>query len=750
MHTKTKGLQNVRESLYTGAVYGATAWIIYATVEYFFTVILPWIMNPSHDYTPVHPAFTVLLFVIYPLTGLILGGLSGLCLHAAARANLFSKKTNASMFAPFATLTVVLAFDVNLLYIWLSDYFPAFKILPSVGISLLLLPALLFSTAHPQWQRRLRFLTNPWTVALVLLGILPLVVYNPLYNSSMTVKSIAALLYPAAIFMISFFVYKIQYIRRTDKSSKIMSASPLRTLAFVVPVYVLLFGTGLFLKQTPIQTAQPQASSLQESDKPNIILITMDTVRADNLSLYGYERDTTPNLKKLSEESVLYRNSISTSNMTLPSHASIFTGRYTRSHGAHHFFTTLTPSDDELAWIAKHSQVQSLSDKFNTLTEILSEKGYLTMAVVANGGYLGAHYNINQGFQFYDYRAPVPFLGLFLGKVRPFYLRQTIHTLSSHIISTPDHYKVSRNAEEINNEVFTLLDKVKKDDAKFFMFINYLDAHWPYSPPPPFDTLFPGKDETFNTALKFAEVEREVIMLERKLTDKERQHIVSQYDGGIAYEDFYIGKLIARLKKAGMFENTLIIITSDHGETFGRRNFMQHGNSVYQNEVKVPLLIKYPNSNQKTVVEKYVSGVDLMPTVLDVLGYEIPGDIQGVSLLKPEGLNNRNIISESFGARRNLRYHKRFYRIQRAIFSDSMKFITSTSGTQELYDLSKDPEEKKNIYRSDDSTSEKLKAELNQWFKDVSEDIPSRNGSAPRKKSDKGALDRLKALGYIQ
>ena len=748
MDTETKGLQKVRKSLYTGAVYGVIAWMVYAVVEYFFSALLPWIIT-FYTYVPVHRAFTLLLVVIYPVTGLILGGLSGLCLHAAARANLFSEKTEASMFASSATLTVVLIFNVNLLYIWLFIDYPFLTLLPSFCISILLLLALVFSTAHSLWQKRLRFLTNPWTVAFALFGILPWVSYQPLSHQTKTVMALSALGYPAAIFLISFFVYKIKDTRRTKKSAETTPASPARALVFLIPVYCLVFGTGLFLKQTPLLASQQVVSSLKYSDRPNVILITMDTVRADHLSLYGYERDTTPNLRKLAEESTLYNHSIATSDITLPSHASIFTGLYARSHGAHHIFKTLTPSNDDLGRLAKQSRVPSLSDKFNTLTEILSEKGYLTMAVVANGGYLGHHYNINQGFQHYDYRMPVLFLGRFLGKVRPFYLRQTIHTLSTHIISTQDYYKAFRNAEEINNEVFTLLDKAKKENNSFFMFINYMDAHWPYTPHPPFDTLFPGKDETFTT-VKFGDMEREVIRLERDITVKERRHIVSQYDGGIAYEDFHIGKLIARLKKAGLYENSLIIITSDHGEAFGERNFIQHGNSVYQNEVHVPLVIKYPRTSRKAVIDKYVSGVDLMPTVLDVLGYEIPGNIQGVSLQKPENLDNRSIISESFSARRNLWLHKRFYRIERAVFSGSNKFVGSTSGKQELYDLSKDPEEKENIYRADDSISKNIKAELNQWLEDVKEELPSQEGSDSYKTPDKAVLDRLKALGYVQ
>ncbi len=742
MDTKTKGPQSVRESMYTGAVYGVIAWMIYAVVEYFFSALLPWIMKPSHTYIPVHRAFTLLLFVIYPVTGLILGALSGLCLRAAAKANLSSEKTEASMFGSSATLTVVLIFNVNLLYIWLFTGYDPLPLLPSFGISIILLLALVVSIASPLWYGRLRFLTNPWTVAIALFGILPWVMYEPLRHQTKTVMAIAALVYPIVVFLISLIFHKIAAGRATP-------VSPARAMAFLIPVYCLVFVTGLFLEQTPLRTGLKVESSLKDPDRPNVILITMDTVRADHLSLYGYERDTTPNLRKLAEESTLYNQSIATSDITLPSHASIFTGLYARSNGSHHFFRT--PTDEDMAnhfanWPATPLP---LADKFTTLAEILFGKGYSTMAVVANPGYLDYHYNLNQGFNFYDYRSPVIFLGNVVGTVNPFYLRQTIHNLISWIIPASGRDNTYRRAGEINEVVFSLIDKAKKENNSFFMFINYMDAHTPYDPPAPYYLLFPGKDETF-TEEHYREMEREVSELRREITVKERQHLVSQYDGGIAYEDYHIGNLIARLKESGMYDNSLIIVTSDHGEVFGDRNYIGHGNSVYQSEVRVPLVIKYPQSSRKAVVDEFVSGVDLMPTVLDVFGYEIPGDIQGSSLLKPEDLYKRKVISESFPDRNKLSFHKRFHRIERAIFSGTDKFVGSTSGKQELYDLSKDPEEKEDIFNADDSVSRNIKAELDQWLEDVKEELPSKEGSDSYKAPDKAVLDRLKALGYVQ
>ncbi len=736
MDRMTKEESKVRESLYTGAAYGMIAWAVYGMVEYFFTALLPWIMNPSHAYMPVHRAFTVLLFVFYPLAGMILGGLAGLCHHVA-------RPGRGGGIAPLATVTVVLAFVVNLLYIWMSGYYPGVNLLPSFAVSLVLLPALILAASGHRWRKRLGFLANPWTAALALLGILPWTVYVPFDSQSMTVKSAAALLYPLIVVLVSFIASKVRGTGGAD------SSHPLKTLACLVPLYVLVFGTGLFLEQTPLVAEGNTAASLRGSDKPNVILITMDTVRADHLSVYGYERDTTPSLRRLAEESVLYTNAISTSNMTLPSHASIFTGLYTRSHGAHHIFGSLTPGDDELARVARLSRVAPLAGEFTTLTEVLAEKGYLTMGVVANGGYLGHHYNINQGFQYYDYRAPVLFLGRLMGKVRPFYLRQTIHTLLSRFISTEDYHKTFPDAEEINEQVFPLLEKAREEDARFFLFINYMDAHAPYPPHPPFDTRFPGKDDSF-TPVEFDRVEREVITLNREITDEERRHLLSQYDGGIAYEDFHIGRLISVLKETGLYDNSLIIVTSDHGEAFGERNFMQHGNSVYQNEVHVPLIIKYPGGDNARVVEEYVSGVDIMPTVLDVLGYEIPPGLQGVSLLRPELLKERNILSESFSARRNLRLHKRFYRIERAIFSGPMKFISSTYEGPQLYDLSRDPREEENLHSPGNEHSAELEAKLEQWLASVREESPPVGGAVTGKRANKEALDRLKALGYVQ
>ena len=272
-----------------------------------------------------------------------------------------------------------------------------------------------------------------------------------------------------------------------------------------------------------------------------------------------------------------------------------------------------------------------------------------------------------------------------------------------------------------------------------------MDAHHPYLPVAPYDTVYPGKIDAFNSAW-YSKTFGEIMTLKREITEKEKNHLISQYDGEIAYLDFHVGELMARLKEQRLYEDSLIIITSDHGEAFGERNFMQHGFSVYQDQVYVPLIIKYPDIKKAHVNDELVNSVDLMPTVLDVLGYEIPVDIQGQSLLKLENMNKRPIISESFPGTFVIRWHERFDRFEKAIFLDGLKFIHSTAGKRELYDLSKDPDEEENLYSQTDNRAKKLETALNEWLKKTMSEAEL---AAPVELK-KDALRRLRELGYIK
>jgi arylsulfatase A-like enzyme len=500
-------------------------------------------------------------------------------------------------------------------------------------------------------------------------------------------------------------------------------------LYLALAVFAVL-GISLFLNQEPLTATQNPMSDTLAPNRPNVILVTLDTVRADHLSLYGYERDTSPNLKRFSEQATLYTRAIATSDMTLPSHASIFTGLYAKKHRAHF--------DPPRLLLGR-----PLKDRFHTIAESLSENGYTAMGVVANHGFLSRQFGFHQGFEYYDQRVPVPFLGF----TKAYYIRQGIRNILIRFFPLRYFEPVYRNAEKINEQVFSLLYRVRqKENRPIFLFVNYMDTHWPYIPPDPFDKLYPGKIERYTSA-HYVSMQSQVLKLDRKVTQKERSHLVSQYDGEIVYLDAQLGNLFKKIKDLGLYDNSIIIITSDHGEAFGERGFVGHVNSVYQDQIWVPLIIKYPKISRKAVVHDLVSLIDLMPTVLDVLNFPIPSNIDGISLLKQSKDKSRPIIAESYPGDLRWNLHPRFERTECAIFSEPYKFITSTSGKRELYNLSKDPTEKEDLSVSDREISRKLEAEMNQWVNSA-EFADTEAASAP--KFDTDTINRLKSLGYLR
>jgi arylsulfatase A-like enzyme len=237
---------------------------------------------------------------------------------------------------------------------------------------------------------------------------------------------------------------------------------------------------------------------------------------------------------------------------------------------------------------------------------------------------------------------------------------------------------------------------------------------------------------------------RQVMRTEKHIAPALRDHLIGKYDGALSYLDHEIGLLVDHLKQSDMYENTLIVITADHGEAFGEHDLMQHGVSVYSDQVRVPLLIKWPKARGAHRVDELVSGVDIMPTILEAAGGEIPKDISGRSLLQRRADAPRVIVSETHPCPDVKRIHPRFNRIERAVRSDRWEFIQSTAGKRELYDMQTDPFERKNLYAFAKNRAAPLEQTLTKWITRLKprSRIPA--------KLDREAVDRLRALGYVQ
>ncbi len=302
-----------------------------------------------------------------------------------------------------------------------------------------------------------------------------------------------------------------------------------------------------------------------QSDKNfNIVLITIDALRADHLSCYGYERKTSPNIDKIAEKGIIFNNAIAPSSWTAPSMASLFTSVYPINHGVIHGIGYRRNK-------TIHIQEVFLNE-LTTLAEILKTNGYTTLGVASNL-HLSEKFEFARGF---DYFQCLPFLA----------------------------------ALPVNETIYSWEDEIKKS-SKFFLWVHYFDPHHPYYARTPWIEHYTSKALTKKLNLS----EKSWQKLTRFIPTFKKEpaalsNLVALYDSEINYVDSCLGKLI---RKFGLNKNTLIIITADHGEGFLEHGKLGHGNNLYQETIHIPLIIKLPYSSKKETVSRQVNLIDIMP-----------------------------------------------------------------------------------------------------------------------------------------
>ena len=319
-----------------------------------------------------------------------------------------------------------------------------------------------------------------------------------------------------------------------------------------------------------------------------VILISLDTVRADHLSLYGYPRPTTPNLEKLATRAAVFTEAMCHAPYTLPSHMSILTGLYPRAHDVR-FIT------------------DSLADSHVTIAEALHAAGYKT-AAFTDDGFVNSTFGFNQGFDFYD---DIPNPGAAL----------------------------TNGFRRYGNKLHEWIRRHREDP--FFLFIHSFDCHGPYQVEPRYrEALGATKPVVPKAAstpvdqypyVKSLRIHR-YFELEKHPT---LEDVVDTYDGTLRFADEQVGKIVDLLDELGMFEDTLLIITSDHGESFLEHGlYVGHGLMLYEEEVHVPLIVKFPAGRFAGVrCQDIVRHVDLFPTITAATGAECPREVQGIDLV---------------------------------------------------------------------------------------------------------------------
>lgn len=328
-----------------------------------------------------------------------------------------------------------------------------------------------------------------------------------------------------------------------------------------------------------------------DSSRPDILLVTLDTTRVDHLGCYGYDRPTTPNIDRLAAESVVYTAATATASATLPSHASLFTGKLTTSHGARTDPEGPLELADALGPEFGLFRARGLSPEEQTLAEILAGAGYATGAVVA-GPWLKQLFGLSLGFDSYD--------------------DSEITVLNG------------RSAESVTASAVRWLEQ-REGDRPFFLFLNYFDPHWPHSPPDEYTRIFlPGGKP------------------ERRLHLDEW---IAMYDAELRYMDHHFGLLLDRMRDLDLYDDAWIIVTADHGELLGEHELFGHGKHLYREITRVPLILKYPHGEvPPRRDDTRVQLIDLMPMICERLALAPPDGIQGQS---PPGLSHP-IVAESF------------------------------------------------------------------------------------------------------
>jgi arylsulfatase A-like enzyme len=701
----------MKQNILTGAKHGLWVWLVYGIVEFVLACGIPLLFQSDVEFLGWQLRPIVLVFSVYALFGLVLGGIAGAIVDGTAQ---YGDTGSGKRHQVAAALTLIVAFVANLI--------PARPLAPSEYIALAIALTLGASFAgaliSSVWLERSAFLANPWAVSLLLLA-LPWINRVALVDHSTVLRTVVSVLLLGVVVTLAVLWHRL-LSGRTEL---------VRRPAVMAGIAALLFLSAAVLAgRTSIARAN-QDNGVRASGKPNVVLITMDTVRADHLSLYGYERDTTPNLRSLAREATAYSRAFATSDETLTTHASIFTGLYPSWHRAY-----AAPPD--------FPHGRPLGARYITLAQALRSNGYWTAAEIANYGFLAPEMGMGKGFAAYHTGRPMRLSELPWESPRPFYLRERARRLLKLAVDTGAFDARVLSAGDVTRHGLALLDRAKNGDRSFFLFLNYMDAHGPYFVPPSFNTQFRSSSAK---AVDFLGVAWSVDTGKRRMTSAERSQIVAQYDTGIAYEDQEIGKVLTRLRELGLYENTMIIITGDHGDLFGEHGLVGHAlGSVYQGLVHVPLLIKYPKQREARRSDDLVSHVDLMPTVLDLTGLAPPTGLQGKTLLLPR-TGESEIYSEAVSPVSSMSIsnpHLRGFR--RSIFVGSQKLITWTEGPPELYDLATDPDETHNQYRNGDPRAVALSNRLAAWLAKS-----PRNLDQPGK-ADRDSVEKLKSLGYAQ
>jgi arylsulfatase A-like enzyme len=414
---------------------------------------------------------------------------------------------------------------------------------------------------------------------------------------------------------------------------------------------------------------------------PDVVIITLDTTRADRLGCYGGKRPISPNIDQLAREGVLFERAWTTASWTLPAHASLLTGQYPSAHGAR-----ITPFSDA---DSNGKNPARLRQSAVTLAELLAARGYRT-AAFAGAGWLSPEFGLLQGYEVQD--------------------GENNRTLP---------------ADQITQRALHWLDRIPEDQP-LHLLVNYFDPHWPFTPLPGYDRYARGREHIKLPRLGQSAISKAQYAKMRDL-----------YDGEIEFMDAHVGRLLDGLRERGRYEDAIIVVIADHGELIGEHGNLGHGAWLWEELMRVPLIVRYPagRGGGERILHS-VSIVDVLTWIGAELGLALPDNVDGLPVGERDVVLAEefpNSIFRKAGLDRDLVSGVRW----------PWKLISSNAGDRDLFRIDRDPSEQRAV------DNEGVAVELERAIERIRSTLvlpPTVRG----RDMSREAREQLKQLGYIE
>jgi arylsulfatase A-like enzyme len=431
---------------------------------------------------------------------------------------------------------------------------------------------------------------------------------------------------------------------------------------------------------------------------PDIVLVSIDSLRPDHLGAYGYRRPTSPHIDRIAEQGIVFTHAYATTSWTLPSHLSLLTGLYPGEHGI-------------------VDEGRQLAESIPLLPQLLARAGYRSAAVVS-GPYLHRQFGFARGWEVYD--------------------DLLVNAEAREPGSDESHAQIT--SPRVHQRAVKLLDRL--GEGPFLLFLHYFDVHHDYLPPSPWDQAF---DPGYRGSIDGRNVETDA-SISKALAPRDREHLIALYDGEIRWVDEWIGQLDAELVRRRLDRRTLFVLTADHGEEFFEHGEKTHRKNLYDTTLRIPLVIRLPDRRfAGRQVAEPVSLVDLLPTLAAAAGVEPPAQRRGRDLLRTRfGQLVTPVETDLFAELRQV--------IQSVVsgpwkLTAHLRVRTGEPWQVELFDTASDAGEQHDLSNTERRRCEQLLAVLQ---------ATRRDNRKPLRQHPPGKLDltkdverKLHALGYL-